>query len=546
MTLFLTLCTLPFVYRANQKNLKDESIKKISTYEWTMIFLFLVFFYRQFFWVYFYKNGQMMSQNVNNYGDLPLHITYIQSFVKGMTFWPENPIYSATKLHYPVGVDFFSAMLLKLRITLESSMPLMGFFSACLFVCVLLKWAGGFGIGAFLFSGGLSALGFLQNFEWKDYQAELAWKSLPLALYIPQRGFLYAFPVGLLLLWSWQKRFVKNEKALPFWLEGLFWGLMPLFHLHSFIALSLFFAVWAVWSKKIKEALPILAVAFIPATLEVLFLTEFFTQASLIWFKPGWMIQSDTFPILIESKHLIVRGYQSLYNVIYFFFNNFGLYIPLTMIAWKHAKKNKRKDLQMLLYPSLALFLICFFVMFAPWEWDNTKLMVWAYLLLLPVLNEIIQTEFKLLARRLLLFGLFFTGAITCLSAYHRPEVDIHKVDEVTYVCAALKDLPQGDVVAVSQTFNHPVALCGQQMLMGYAGHLWSYGIKSSEREEKFKIFMNGSQGWQEIAKQLNIKYVFWGAREVSNFPESKKPWAIDSNLINTSPWGQLYRIGAN
>ena len=36
--------------------------------------------------------------------------------------------------------------------------------------------------------------------------------------------------------------------------------------------------------------------------------------------------------------------------------------------------------------PALGIFLLCCVVKFAMWEWDNTKLMIWSYLMMLPLL----------------------------------------------------------------------------------------------------------------------------------------------------------------
>ena len=38
---------------------------------------------------------------------------------------------------------------------------------------------------------------FFRSFALKDYQADLAWKSIPLAMFVTQRGLLYAVPAGL-------------------------------------------------------------------------------------------------------------------------------------------------------------------------------------------------------------------------------------------------------------------------------------------------------------------------------------------------------------
>ncbi|MCC6278369.1 MAG: hypothetical protein IT289_10695 [Oligoflexia bacterium] len=489
----------------------------------------------------------MSTLNVNNYGDLPLHLTYINSFVKGLTFWPQNPIYALDKLHYPVGMDFFSSLLSVMGVSLERSLPLVGFFMGILLVWALWSWAGAFGIGAFLFSGGLAGLTIFGQGVLRDFQAEVAWKSLPLALYVPQRGFLYAFPLGLTLLWAWKARFVDRSAKTPFWLEGLLWGLLPLFHIHSFIAVSLIFAIWTVWQRAFKEALPIFAVAVLPATLEVLFLTEYFRQASLLWFKAGWLFKpQEIFFIGDAQSGAVLKVFNGLLNFVYFFFNNFGFYIPLTAFAVYFAHQNKRKDLALLLYPGLGIFFLCFFVMFAPWEWDNTKVMVWGYLLILPALKEILETQIKPTARAILLVALYFSGVVSILATYNSSQtgVEVYNREEVDQVCEALKPLKQSDVVAVVQTFNHPVAICGQQVLLGYGGHLWSHGIKAAPIEEKLRKVMNGDDGWQMLVKELNIRYIFWGTREKDQFRESKKPWALESSIFKSGTWGHIYKVG--
>ena len=67
---------------------------------------------------------------------------------------------------------------------------------------------------------------------------------------VTQRGLLYALPAGLLLLCHWRRKYFSNADAprqgrrlqaalLPFWLELTLYATMPLFHMHTFIALSL-------------------------------------------------------------------------------------------------------------------------------------------------------------------------------------------------------------------------------------------------------------------------------------------------------------------
>jgi hypothetical protein len=42
------------------------------------------------------------------------------------------------------------------------------------------------------------------------------------------------------------------------------------------------------------------------------------------------------------------------------------------------------------LFSAIALFLLGYLVKLAPWEWDNIKIIVWAYFIILPFLTDLI------------------------------------------------------------------------------------------------------------------------------------------------------------
>src|SRR5207237_9520479 len=75
---------------------------------------------------------------------------------------------------------------------------------------------------------------------------------------------------------------------------------------------------------------------------------------------------------------------------------NLGACIPLVLTViglcgwrvwksdWRWGKKLP-EDLAFLL-PATAIFIFAFFVKTAPWGWDNLKIMIWAYFLVLPFL----------------------------------------------------------------------------------------------------------------------------------------------------------------
>jgi len=504
---------------------RDLSIPSLVPFDYLISFLFSLFFARQFLWVYFFRDGSLQTLSANAFGDLPLHLDFIAQFARGVPIWPRNPIFPYVDLHYPFGVDLLTAVFVKLHIPLETILPVLGILGTLCILVSLLAWGKGFAVAAFLFSGGFAGFEFLSHFLLKDYQADLAWKSLSLALLLPQRGFLFAFPIGLVLLWSWRRRFLQGKQGMPVYIEALLYGTLPIIHLHTFFFLSILIAIWTIALKNYRKVAPLLALAFIPATYETLFVSGFFKQGSLIWIESGWMVQDQ--------------------NIIWFFLKNYGLFVPLAWYACFLSIKVKSREHRLLVIPALSIYYILLFVMFAPWDWDNTKIMVWCYILLLPSLSELILDQLKPLFRYPLYIILFFSGFISILSAYVPSNKGFEIVPLVEYdgVCNALKDIDATAIFAVSQKHNHPVMMCGQTVVVGYAGHLWSHGLKAEPIVKLFNRFMAGESDWKEIAHELNIQYVFWGSREQSDFPNSHLPFMLDNMKLTEGPWGKIYDL---
>jgi hypothetical protein len=507
-----------------------------------MLFCFGLFILREFLWVYYYDGGLIKTWNPYNLGDLPMHLTQVANFVRGARFWPDNPIFAGQKIHYPFGINLFTAFFVKIGISPETVMPVLGVLAGFAFLTVLFYWSRGFGVGAFLFAGGLAGLQVLIAWQFKDYQHDLAWKSLPLTLLVPQRGFLFAFPAGLVLLWSWRRRFLSGDKPLPVFVEGVLWGLMPLFHFHTFIFLSMIFMVWGLLREKnIPKAWPTLACAAVPATFITFGLTDYFRAASLLWFRPGWMIGTEK-PLM-------------------FFAVNFGFYIPLLLWTIYEAFRARSRSLKggaggirghyfYLIIPALLMWGYLFFVMFAPWEWDNMKIMVWCYLLLLPAAEELVVSKVTGLERGLMYVLLFLSGFTVVVSQLGRTTngfsgYEIFRVEEVDEICQNMKGLDVEGAFAAAQTHNHPVALCGGKLVAGYGGHLASHGLRPAKVEDKLRRLMRGEPDWRELAKDLKVRYLFWGEREKKNFPESTHPWESSNLQVKTGKWGSIYDLHA-
>jgi hypothetical protein len=496
-----------------------------TRWEWLALGAFALVSVRQFGWLVFERDGALLTLLPNNYGDLPLHWTYIQQLASGANFWPENPILTQDRLRYPLGVDLLTAVFVQLGVSLEIVLPALGLVGAALAGLALRRWGGAFAVAGFLFAGGLAGVPALLTLRLADVDAQVAWKNLFLALFVPQRGFLLALPVGLVLLWSWRAQLLRGEAApLPAWLTGLLWGALPLVHLHTFAFVSVMGGLWAIACGRWRAAVPSLGIALPPATWAVLQVTDGFRVAALVGWAPGFVI-GDESPLV-------------------FLVRNFGLWLPLAVAALVVATRARRHEELLVLVPSLGLFGLLFLVRLAPWAWDNTKVMLWCYVAVLPALQSLVVGRLRPALRVGGMVLLFASGLSSLLwGCFGRlPRLELLDRAEYTAVCQALARVETSRVATV-QTFNHPVALCGRKVVAGYPGHLWSHGLDSAVVEVRLKRVLQGELGWQDEARFLGASHLFWGAREASAFPGSSRPWERLEAPVASGSWGALYRL---
>jgi hypothetical protein len=472
----------------------------------------------------FERGGSLLTLVPYNYGDLPLHWTYVQHLAGGAPFWPENPILAGERLRYPFGVDLLTAVFVQLGASPPVAFVSMGLCGAALAALALRRWGGALAVAGFVFAGGLAGFRVLWTGRLEDYQSAVDWKNLFLALFVPQRGFLLALPVGLVLLWSWRRRLLRSEPGLPPWVEGVLWGTMPLVHLHTFLFVSLVAAAWSVGTGRVRVALPALAWAAAPAAWSVFQVTDGFRAASLVGWKPGWTIGAQ--------------------NPVVFLLVNFGLFLPLALAALVVAVRERRREEALVLGPALAVLAALFLVRLAPWEWDNTKVMLWCYVAALPSIGALVLARVARPWRACLAVGLLFSGAVSVLGASlgRGPRLEVLVRPEYEGVCRALEGIETARV-ATASTFNHPVALCGRPIVAGYAGHLWSHGLDGAAVTRRLERLMRGEAAWRDEARALGASHVFWGFREQQAFARSPQPWQETGLRVAAGPWGALYRL---
>ena len=195
--------------------------------------------------------------------------------------------------------------------------------------------------------------------------------------------------------------------------------------------------------------------------------------------------------------------------------------------------------------PAVALFLFSCLVKTAPWEWDNIKLIIWAYLIVLPFVWSEIVSRWAFPVRAVVCVALFGSGFVTLFGglAAGRTGYGLADRTELDAVGIAVSKLPLDARFAAYPTYNHPLLLQGRKVILGYPGHVWTQGFNYGEDSNKLGTLMNGAPGWKETARFFRARYLFWGREEKTNYPQSKRPWEQESKLVATGAWGAIYDL---
>ncbi|MFQ3578282.1 MAG: hypothetical protein SNJ52_04655 [Verrucomicrobiia bacterium] len=500
--------------------------------DWAGGVAFFVFAFVAFFWLLYPAGQALKISSPHNLGDLALHLTLIRQIAFGGEFWPDNPLLSGSSLGYPVGMNLLNAAG-------ESNgwptIPLLiglGFAGAMATLGALRAWGGWFVVFGFLFNGGLAGTAFFFDWQLRDFQADLAWKSIGPTMLVTQRGFLFAFPAGCLLLADLHKRLRRSGGILPLWLTLSLFAAMPLFHMHTALFLGGLLVWWVVFggftARKIGAIL--LGVALVAWPGLLWFVTGRFEKREGLLWKPGWMAEDQG---------------------IWFWIENFGVLIPVllvyvtgTILRLLRGRANvEEREAILFVVPALIWFGICCLISLHPWAWDNTKIMVWSYLALLPAIGSWLAVRCRPMEQMVVTVLLFFSGALSMLGAHTQGRVawELAVRPELVAIQRILDKVDPQSRIATAPRFDHPVLLLGRKVALGYPAHVWSHGLSYSWQLEDLNRLMKGEEGWEESAQRLEVSFLFWGLREAEEFPDSMRPWLLFP--LATSQWGNLYDL---
>src|SRR2546421_623696 len=499
---------------------------------------------------------------LNNYGDLPFHISVITRFAFGQNYPPEDPTFSGVRFTYPFLTDFVSAIFVRCGAGLRNSLfienwvmgvALVGVLhrfglrllrnrTAAILVPVLVILNGGLGWAMLFTDVNKSEAGVfhvLMNIQHSytilpDVAQGWRWGNAVTSLLVPQRGFLLGIPLAVLVFTQWWDA-MKTKSVPPavaggskrrqdppataggtdlisrrMLAAGFIAGLLPLVHAHSFIVTMGVGGVLALINiKKWRDWLAFFVVASVIAI------------PQLLW---------STYGSAVSTRAFIGRDFgwgHGDENVIWFWFKNTGAFIPLLVAALllKTDKYLIPRRLLLFYLPFTLCFIVPNLIKFAPWVWDNIKIIFYWWIASAPIVALLLARlwEGNVLHRTAagaLLVVLTLAGGLDVFALLTRQgEYQEFDRDGVAFAETIKQQISPRAMILHAPIHNTSIFLTGRRSLMGYPGHIWTHGIDSGPREADIKRIYAGSPNAPALLAKYGVDYVVVDPQERSVMP---------------------------
>lgn len=360
-------------------------------------------------------------------------------------------------------IDLISAGLVKLGLDLPASLVWPGLILSL--VLTYLVYLLGKTLTNNYKVGILATILFLFNGSWGQ---DARWLNFITSQLLPQRGILLGLSLSIiiyLLLWK--------KKPLA---AGVIAGFLPLIHTHSFL-ITLLAGGFYGW----KFLLPALALGL--------------PQIGYVY---GWSVGKN----FLAVDTFWLKEWLTMWPVL------------LIMLAGLIAAPPKLKKFSL---PFWLVFLAANWFRFQPYDWDNSKLFLHWYLIA-SIGAALVLVRLKLIG--LLILPLLIFPGIRDVSQIIRGEkkYQFFSNQQLDIARSARDILPKNAVVLTASNHNHWLpALTGRQIIMGYPGWLWTYGIDYLPRQADVEKMY---QGDGELLNQYQVNFVVVGPDERQMWPD--------------------------
>ena len=418
--------------------------------------------------------------------DFGFHHGIITSIANG-NFPPENPFYAGEPFNYYYFNHLHSATLLKGGLPLQTASLLPQILVNTSLVCLLFLLAKKFFpkkrllpyafLTIFLLNG---TLVFLEKISREGTNAilqpelyysilypEFSFQPIGTSILILQRVFTVGIFIFVLILLN-----KKNS-----WLLGL----LPMFHLFSFVLGFAYLACYALFfeTKKIIVRAKQLLVPTAMAAPQVAYLLLGSPAASnSIRLRFGWLSAS-----------------QDIISITAFWFNNLGPYLLLGALGYYLIKNEEIKRVFLATLPPAILANI---FIFTPYDWDNYKFFVFFFLsLCLLAVYALDWMWNKNLSGKVVAASLFLimiaSGVMALTTIIQHCDEPIYTSKQIQECDWINENTPKNAVFAIEpNSINCIYSIAGRKVFLGFEEWITNHGLDFDARKEANEELLNG------------------------------------------------------
>lgn len=481
------------------------------------------------------------------YGDMNMHLGFITSIATQGKFPPEYSILPGMKLNYPFLCDSVSSSLYLFGSSLRTAyiLPmLVAFFSVfagfwftaasilrktrkTIVAFMLFFLNGGFGLIYFLDNLGNNNKNLTRIFT-NFYETptnlvnkgtsytNIRWTNTIVDMMLPQRATLFGWMVLFFVLYLLYNAVFEDKKEY-FFPAGIFAGLIPMIHTHSYFACGLVAIGWIIvtvikerFSKEIIKSWLMFGVPALLISLPQLLIWTFdaaLGNESFVRFMFNWVNETD--------------------NWLWFWVKNVGVCFILLPLAFLNtSRKNK------LMYSgALVIFIIGEFFVFQPNPYDNNKLfLIWYAFTAILVAEFMVNAYNKMkgIKGRQVIAGFMIflcinaavlTMAREIISGFRPYSYQLYGKDHVDAAEYIIENTEKDATFLSHNNHNNAIAsLTGRNIFCGAGTFLYFHGVGYQERESMLNGFFTNVNTFEQYKDVYGIDYVYVSSYEKSNY----------------------------
>ena len=533
--------------RSKVKQIIKNKDKKQSLFRYTFFALCFIFSAWLMWFTFQYKDGQFVMRS-RLWSDFAAHIPMIRSFSFGRNFPPEYPQFANEPTRYHFLFYMIVGLFEKVGFNLAFSLNLLSALGFGLLLIMIFKFAeyffgkrkkgaiiaGVFAVVFFLFNSSLSYVDFFQ-------ENGISLQSIASIVQIDQ--FLNFGPSNgddISAFWNWNVYTNQRHLGLSFALSLLaIWPLITITNKERLGKKKAFFICLIFISLPfINLAAYVVAVSMVvfwllmnPGLIRKYALKYFFFLAiSVPSFYYYWRLGSGsvTFSLGFLAKD------QNLWNIVYYWWRNLGLYI----LFWPGLLIVSNNKLRKWLIMTTCFFVVANLFQLSTDMINNHKLINFFQLGMAVTLGVLFARLWhKSLLAKILIFLItpFFilSGIMDASAIIHDRQTMLRDSVESELGKWLIQNTKPDSVFITTQYLYNPVLLVGRKTYLDYGYFAWSMGYHDQARREKLPLIfspMIKKDDWCQLLQQEKIDYIYISQGNGDLSIDPRNSWLVGNN----------------